>query len=413
MADTDVAVIGAGMAGLRCATALLAAGLHVTVLEAADRPGGRVRTDLIDGFRCDRGFQVLNPSYPAVRRELDVAALDVRPFDAGLLVRAANDIRVIADPVRAPRYAWATLRSGLLDPGDLAAFARWLAPVFASPKRTLGDPDTALCAALDSLGADGNLRRIFDRFIAGVLVDSHGQTSANFTRILVRSFALGRPGLPAAGMGAIAEQLATRLPDVRYEHRVEGLERAGQLWRIHHSNSSIQARAVVVATDAGQACELTGAPSRAEHGLTTWWYAADQAPLPDRLLLVDGRRGATPAGPVWNTAVVSNVAATYAPPGRHLIQATTLLDRPDGDAPEQAVRAHLADLYRCDTSTWTVVTRHRITHAVPAEPAPLAVARPVRVGDGLFVCGDHVDTASLQGALVSGERAARAVIGAA
>jgi hypothetical protein len=127
------------------------------------------------------------------------------------------------------------------------------------------------------------------------------------------------------------------------------------------------------------------------------------------MLAVDARGGAAPPGPVWNTGVASNVAASYAPAGRHLVHATTLLDRPDGEAPESDVRRHLAGIHGCDTTRWQVVARNRIEHALPATPPGTPVRRPVALGDGLFVCGDHRDTASLQGALVSGRRAAAAV----
>src|SRR3954452_5593981 len=84
--DTEVLVVGAGLAGLACARRLTAAGVTVSVLEAAETVGGRVRTDVVDGFRCDVGFQLINPAYPEVRRVLDVAALRLRPLPAGVVV---------------------------------------------------------------------------------------------------------------------------------------------------------------------------------------------------------------------------------------------------------------------------------------------------------------------------------------
>ncbi len=149
-------------------------------------------------------------------------------------------------------------------------------------------------------------------------------------------------------------------------------------------------------------------------GLTTWWYATEVAPDRRALLAVDGRSGPAggPPGPVWNAAVVSVAAPSYAPPGRHLVQATTLLDRPDGDAPDEVVRAHLGQIYGCDTARWQVVAHHRIPHALPALPPPLRLTRDLQVALGVLWCGDHRDTSSLQGALVSGERAAQQLLGA-
>lgn len=412
--DADVIVIGAGLAGLQCARDLTAAGLTVAVLEAEDAVGGRVRTDVVDGFLCERGFQVLNPAYPAVRRLVDIEALDLQAFDAGVLVRAADGWRVLASPLGAPGLLGATLGSGLLRSGEMVALARWLAPVMLAPQRAAHSRDAALGDELDARGIDGPLRRVMERFLAGVLVDSHQRTSANFTRLLLRSFALGSPGLPRDGMRALPEQLAAPLAGVRLGTRVVGVGPGpgGAGRSVATDGGVVGARAVVVAADPVTAAGLAHLPTPTMKGLVTWWFSAPEPPDPRALLAVDGRTGPDggPPGPVWNAAVVTAAAPGHSSSGRPLIQGTTLLDRPDGDADEAEVLAHLADMYRCSTNGWEVVTRHRIPHALPAVPPPLRLTRPTRVGDGLYVCGDHRDTSSIQGALVSGERAARAVL---
>ena len=432
--DTEVVVVGAGLAGLQCARRLRDLGHEVLVLEAADEVGGRVRTDLVDGFRCDRGFQVLNPAYPAVRRWVDLAALELQSFRAGVLVRTEDRLATLADPVREPGLLPATLRSGLLQPLELAALARWAARVLVDPKAVLRGADTDLTSSLDAAGVRGPIRRaVLEPFLAGVLADSHGTSSASFTKVLLRMFALGRPGLPAAGMGALPRQLAEPLGDrVHLGVRVVAVEpgpssgtgtapgasgaaetgRTG-LMTVRDESGTTHARAVVVATDPLTAASLTPIAAPATKGLVTWWFAAPEAPTTEALLAVDGRQRAGrfrgSPGPVWNTAVVSNAAPTYAPPGRHLVQATTLLDRPDGDAPEEAVRRHVGQIFGCDPSRWEVVVRHRIESALPAVPPPLRPRSEVSLGNGLYVCGDHRDTASIQGALVSGNRTAEAV----
>ena len=407
----DVIVVGAGLAGLRCAIRLGELGREVIVVEAADTVGGRVRTDVVDGFRCDRGFQVLNPAYPAVRRWVDLDGLALQSFGAGVMVRRDNGLRVVADPIREPRLLTQTLRSGYLRPRELAALARWAGRVLADPRAVMRQPDTTLAESLDAAGVVGRLRReVLDPFLAGVLVDSHGLSSANFAKLLVRTFALGRPGLPEQGMGALPTQLAARLPQVRLGMPVDAVSAAGgREVSVVTGGSTLRARAVVVATDPITAARLTPLPEPATKGLVTWWFEAPQAPSILPLLAVDGRRvGAKAPGPVWNTAVVTAAAPSYAPPGRHLVEATCLLDRPDGDAPEAEVLRHVAAIFGCSTAGWQTVIRHRIPLALPAMPPPLH-PRPVSLGDGVFVCGDHRDMASIQGALVSGNRTAEAV----
>ncbi|GAB3622667.1 NAD(P)/FAD-dependent oxidoreductase [Mariniluteicoccus endophyticus] len=403
--DADVIVVGAGLAGLRCARVLAERGVDVRVLEAGDEVGGRVRTDVVEGFRCDRGFQVVNPSYPAVRRALDLDALDLRPFGRGIAVRRDTGLAELVDPSRKPWRTPHMLRSGLVRPLEVARLGAWLAPALGPVPRLLRARDLAWGESLDRAGVDGPLRReVLERFLAGVILEEDGSTSVTFVRLLLRSFVLGTPGVPARGMGAIAAQLAAPLHDrVTTGVRV----RAVSPGRVDTDGANLTARAVVVATDPRTAGELLSDRMSVPpmKGLVTDWFAAEEAPATD-LLRVDARRT---RGPVVNTAVVSNAAPTYAPAGAHLVQATSLLGG-SGEAPDHdSVRRQVEDLWEGGLRGVRPLVRHVVRDALPVQPPPLDARRDIGVGDGLFVCGDHRDTASIQGALISGARAAHAV----
>lgn len=413
MADeTDVVIIGAGLAGLQCARTLRAGGLEVVVLEASDAPGGRVRTDVVDGFRCDRGFQLLNPSYPAVRRDVDVDALDLRVFGRGVVVAGGRGAHVVADPLRHPTLLRQTLGSGYVRPGELARLARWLAPALGPVSRMLAAEDHSLAWSLDAAGVTGRLRHeILDPFLTGVLADAGGSSSTRLARLLLRSFVLATPGVPARGMQALPDQLAHGT-EIRLTTPALAVGGGAQDRTVETPAGPVRARAVVVATDPTAAADLTPLPRPTMKGLRTWWFAPDVAPGRAEhaaFLRVDGRGPS--AGPVVNTALMTAVAPGYAPPGRHLVEATTLLDHAqlEDARGEQEVRRHLAQLWEVPTASWELVTRHDVVHALPAQPPPLDVRSPVDLGEGLFVAGDHRDTASIQGALVSGSRAAHAV----
>lgn len=428
--DQEVIIVGAGLAGLRCAARLLELGRSVTVLESADRVGGRVRTDQIDGFLCDHGFQVLNPAYPAVKRWIDIEALELQHFGSGILIRREAGLAVLADPIRSAKTARDALMaggltkkgaaSGLLKPREVAALTRWLAPALASPRRTLADADESLGASLDRAGVTGALRHeVLHPFLAGVSVDSHEETSAILSKLLIRMFALGRPGLPRRGMRALPVQIADSVRQgggiIKVGRAVDAVRRVDRGVSVETAGETLTASAVVVAADPVTGSHLAEVSAPTMKGLVTWWFASEQAPHDLPLLVVDGRRDATSIplrespGPVWNAAVISNAAPSYAPEGQHLIAATTLLDRPDGEAPEGEVRKHLGELYGCDTSEWQVVVRHHIPNALPAYPPLTRPTSAVDLGGGLFVAGDHRDTPSIQGALVSGNRTAEAV----
>ena len=102
--SADVLIIGAGLAGLCCARRLAEAGVTFQIVEASDGIGGRVRTDEVDGFLLDRGFQVLLTAYPEARRVLDYSRLDLKPFSPGALSWFAGRMNRLVDPWRTPGH---------------------------------------------------------------------------------------------------------------------------------------------------------------------------------------------------------------------------------------------------------------------------------------------------------------------
>jgi len=401
MDDADVLVVGAGLAGLNAARRLERSGLEVVVLEAADVAGGRVRTDLVDGFRVDRGFQVLNPAYPALRDAVDVERLALGRFGRGVVVRTAGGDQVLADPLRMRGTVKALASVVGADPGAALALLRWAAPSVAGRRVIAATTEMTMDGSLDAAGVRGPLRaQVLAPFLAGVLGDSEGVTSARFVRWLLRWFILGTPGLPAQGMAAVPAQLVHRLRrPVRLGVAVHALTKRGAGWTTTTSAGNFSARAVVVAAGPAASAVLTGRPAPRLRGLATWWFAPPEPPTESRFLHVDGLA----AGPVVNTAQVSNAQPGYAPAGRHLVQASALWN---GDGPAEAeVRAHLTQLYGRPATDWPLVAVHQIPDALPAiSPSGWRTGACDDV-DGVLVAGDTAD-ASIQGALASGAAAA-------
>jgi phytoene dehydrogenase-like protein len=404
MAAHDVVVVGAGLAGLRAAQLLSRRGLDVVVLEAADDPGGRVATDVVDGFRCDRGFQVLNTSYPALRAAADLDALDLRGFTPAAAVRDADGLHVYGDPRRRPALTPRMALDPLVPLRDKAALGAWTARILAAgPRRVVAHGGRSAAADLAAAGVRGPVvDRVLRPFLSGVLGEGELATSAAYVRLVWRAFAIGTIAVPAAGMGAIPAQLAAGLPDgvLRLGRRVEAV-RAGA---VRVDGDELSARAVVVATDPVTASALLpGVAAPRMYALTTLYFVAPTPPAHQPTLHLDGT-----GGPLANTVVLTEAAPGYSPDHRALVSSSFLgtADR----VPETVVRRELGRLYGVATDGWEHLHTAEIPRALPALPAASPLRRDVVLGDGVFVAGDHRDTPSQQGALVSGRRAAQAVL---
>jgi phytoene dehydrogenase-like protein len=409
--DAEVLVVGAGLAGLAAARHLVGAGRRVRVLEASDGVGGRVRSDRVDGFTLDRGYQVLLTAYPELPRLVDLGSLSLRKFAPGAEIAVNGRLARIGDPLRDPTGAPATLAAPI---GSVAAKVR-VGVLGLRARRwpadgPVGGADTTTAAWLAELGLSGPMTERFLRpLFAGVLLDPELGTSAAQARFVWRSLARGDAAVPAAGMGALAEHLASRLPPgtVELNCPVEAVD-AGRV-RVA-GGAERHASTVVVATDGPSAAALLGGriADPGSRAVGCLWYAADRPPSPTRAIVLDGER----SGPVNNLAVMSNVAPEYAPPGQALIAAATFsLDLDDG-ALDVAARRQLRRWWGVAVDSWRLLRVDRVTHAQPDQPPGRLdpPCRPVRLDAGLLVCGDHRDNASIQGALVSGRRAAEAVL---
>ena len=396
--DHDVVVVGAGLAGLAAARQLTGAGLSVLVCEASDDIGGRVRTDEVDGFRLDRGFQVLLPAYPEVPKLVDVGRLDLRHFTRGVVV-ASDDRRT-------------TL--GLPRPGDLLGFAvrhpvdalavlGWSARDVLAPDRVMRSVSSRSTA--EELArwrlSSATIEQVMRPFLAGVFLEPELSTSSRLFHLIWRSFLRGGGALPARGMRELPRLVAAPLPagTIRTSAPVEEVSADGVRLA---GGERITARAVVVATDASAAARLV--PSVEEpvwHGGVTMYFSAPASPLGKPTLVLDAGSGL-----LLNATVLSDVAPGYAPPGRALIAASV----PGAEPPtETQVRRRLGAIYRTDTSGWELITTYTIGHALPATPPSKPLTSEIRFGP-TYVCGDHRDTSSIQGALFSGRRAAKAVL---
>jgi hypothetical protein len=405
----DVVVVGAGLAGLACARELSSHLDDVVVLEAGDAVGGRVRTDHVDGFTLDRGFQVLNTAYPELRRTVDLDALDLRSFDpaAGLVLDGTR--YTVGNPLQRPSTVSGALRLPVGGLRGKAALAAYAAPCVALPAHRLRQRDDISSAhAWTEAHVPGPvIRRVLASFFSGVLLEQEMTTSRRFTDLMMRMFARGDSTVPAAGMQALPTQLAGHLRPGAL--RLSTPARTVTPDGVDTDQGRLKARAVVVCADAWDGAELVAdlSPTPPPRGVTTVYHSAPDFATASSMLLLD-----VGDSPVANSIAISEAAPEYAPAGRVLVS-TSMVHPAPADPDGAEVRAVLARLHQTGTSGWELVATYDLPHALPGMPAPHPFRRPVRLTatDGtVYVAGDHRDTSSIQGALVSGRRAAGAVL---
>lgn len=412
----DVVVVGAGIAGLTAARALHAHGLDVHIVEAADDVGGRVRTDRVDGFRLDRGFHTLNTAYSEPRRWLDLAKLELRPVGRDVVVYAEGAQHRLDWDLAGVDGAQAALGSeptpaAVGRPNDAARLREMLTRLGSmSTDSILGGPDLQAYTALRSRGLSPRvIERLLLPLLTGFFLDPYLETSSRAMDLALRAFVRGREWLPAYGIAAVPAQVAAHLPADSIHLGLAATEIATN--HVVTTSGPIATRATIVATDPRTAAGLLpGLTLPIMHGALALYFAAALSPLAEPLLVLDGESGQE-AGRVVSSMVVSEAVPDFSPDDRALIVATAV--RPA--APHRldlvaAVRDRLGTLYGTDSSDWTHLATYEIPDAAPAMLAPLNPRRPVRIASGLYVCGDHRATSSLQGAMLSGRRAAKALI---
>ncbi len=406
----DVLIVGAGLAGLCCARRLQQHGFRCRVLESSDGVGGRMRTDLVEGFRLDRGFQVFLTSYPEAKSVLDYEALRLKSFLPGALVRYGGRFHELTDPWRRPFAALQSLRSPIGSLADKLRVGRFRAQSLRGTlEDRFRDPETTSLRALQDAGFSVEMiDRFFRPFLGGIFLDPDLQTSSRMLNFVFRMFSLGKACLPAEGMEAIPRQLAAGL-------QPGSIHFGSQVIRVQSGSvtlangETLHGQAVVVCVDGQTAADLLGDTiSSAGQGTTCLYFSAPCSPIIQPILVLNGEG----RGPINNLCIPTVAAPSYGPGGKSLVSVTVLSITNDPPRLVAEVRQQLGEWFGTAVEKWHHVRTYSIPYALPAQfpPALSLPERPVRWQPGIYVCGDHRDNASIQGAMVSGRRTAEALL---
>jgi phytoene dehydrogenase-like protein len=407
----DIVIIGAGMAGLSCAYTLYKNGVNSLILEQSDAVGGRIRTDNVDGFLLDRGFQILLTAYPTAQEVLDYQALNLQHFHSGAWVHVGKSFQKLGDPKRHRDELWQTLFANvgkLSDKLKINKLRRTLQ--HKSVEEIFGHSDVTVLETLrQHWGFSESMIDMFFRpFIGGIMLDHSLRTSNAMFEFVMKLFAEGTAAVPANGMQAIPENLASKMPasNLRLNTSVESIEKNAV---ILSDGERIEAETIVIATDAFSASQLVAFPQlpkfRSVHNV---YFAADEAPMDAPVLALE----AEPIGPINNLTVMSNVAPQYAPKGKHLISATILEDRPEiRNGLESSVRKHAKIWFGDQVNKWEHLHTYHIAQALPDQRnLPFTRQGFRQISPQLFVCGDYQNFGAIEGALLSGRRVAETIL---
>ena len=409
--EDKVLILGGGLAGLICATELHARKIPFLLLERAAEPGGRVRTDSVDGFLLDHGFQILLTGYPWVSRYLDLEALDFRAVKSGALIWTGEEFFRLVDPIRHPADLNSALTTPVISWGDrlrITSLAARLYPQSGEALLGTGAEETTAEYLAQTKFSEKALRSFLRPFFGGVLLERELNTAANYFRFLFRVFGTGAAGVPGEGMGAIARQLAAKLPSASLRYGAEVVRREGRELTLA-DGERLGGRALVCAGDqeSARALNIKEAPKRPWHASLTVYFTAAASPIKENLLALNG----SGEGYVNSLLVMSDVAPHYAPEGQALLSVSLLgLDISRAEEAGTIARRELKEWYGPVVEEWRELRTVVIPHALPAYGPGCAPFLSSKTSEeGVFLAGDLLTIPSQEGAATAGRLAAEAV----
>lgn len=410
MKNTDVIIVGGGIAGLTAALHLQRKGLEVKLLEATDRVGGRVKTDEVDGYRLDRGFQVLLTAYPEAKRFLDYTALDLRNFKPGAIISSEQGRQLVGDPMR---WLGSTIGTVFNSVGTLSDKFKILALRNRLKGMSINDifvqEETTTLSALKQYGfSEAMIQQFFHPFLSGIFLETQLSTSRRMFDFVFKMFSEGNTALPAKGIEVIPQQLAANIhPNTILCHQEVTHIESGQVTTT--KGETFKAKKIIIATEATGLVKKWRSKTKTDHHSTTTLYFAAEAPIfKYPILALNPNQDRL----VNNFCDLSALSPHFAPEGKRLISVTVVGKA--SRAEDQLVNAVKAALKRRlgeVVTNWEHIKTYHIDYALPDATSIKNNLKlsDVKIDHHLYVCGDHLMNGSLNAAMKSGRIVANMV----
>lgn len=395
------------------------------LLEASDNVNGQVRIDFIDGFILNRGFQIFITAYPEAKKLLDYQALNLQKFYSGARVYYDGEFHTVADPIRHFGDSIQSLTNPIGSILDKLLIALTRIRVLSKPdEEILTANEVSTMELLRSIGfSESIIGRFFRPFFGGIFFDRDLETTSRLFDFIFKCLALGDNTIPEKGIGEIPKQLASKLPSgsIRFNSRAVAIDSDGfdsPAVRLQTGEILRSELGVIVAVDQPESDKLlrpnglNPAQRKPARSTVCLYFSADRAEIPvrDPVLFLNG----SGEGIVNNMFFATNVAPSYGPPDKALVS-VSLIGSFDGvsddDLTAEVVR-ELSNWFKGSSTVgkWKHLRTYRIGFAQPNQSPPTNLMKDPQVGPGLYLCGDHLTSATFDGALVSGRRAAQALL---
>ena len=401
LSSPEFVVVGAGLAGLTAAKVLSQSGREVLLLEKSDGVGGRVRTDQYKDFLLDRGFQVLLTAYPELPKHLNLSLLELHSFESGATIFSDGHFSKVGDPFRNVSSIMSTAFTKTIGMQDKIKLLKLRNSLIGRKKIYFQQKDDKrILETFEELGFTSKaIISFFKPLVGGIQLDPTLSGSTRLCFLVLKMLFIGDAAIPSRGMGAISEQLSKQINEssIRLTSPVDKVEGKKV---ILESGESFLPSNLIIATEGPATAKLLGQESPLSRSVSCIYFSAPQAPSSSKAILLNGEKN----GPALNVAIMSNISPSYSKNGKALI-AVAIPNTIKPDSMEN-VLIQMRKWFGDSVDSWEHIKTYSIEHGQPDLRPGDPFRKSIKNSEGVYICGDHRDTPSIQGALVSGRRAA-------
>jgi protoporphyrinogen oxidase len=399
-------IVGAGVSGLIAAKVLEENGYYPTIVEASDRVGGRVQTDVLNGYQLDHGFQVLLDAYPQAQKHLDFTTLELQKFVPGATIFFNGKMHTIGDPLRDVSLLFSTLTAPIGTFGDKLKILKLNASL---KKKSIEDifasPETSTLLYLESKGFSNDIiSRFFKPFFAGIFLEPDLNTSSRMFEFVYKMFGEGHAVLPKAGIEAIPNQLKGKLKHTSFLFNTK-VKTVNDNHLVLENGDKIDTHFTIIATEASHVI-----PNLNE---STSWKSCDNLYFTINKRTIKKPIIGLISDPdtLINNIFFHNSLDTNTNSEKELLSVTIVKDHHlDEQALVERVQNEL-DVF-CQIKNTQFLKRFNIKRALPNLINLQNDCSPTetQLKPTIFLAGDQLLNGSLNAAMLSGQRAAEGLI---